>query len=99
MVFNQTFSGTTFQNYTPPNDGPYQVQIWDGAVALQCRMYLPTLELELKKNNRGLVVFPNPAKDNLNISYTSVIQSIKVVDAIGKILYSQNAIQMQLQFN
>ena len=54
-----------------------------------------------EKNNRGLVVFPNPAKDNLNISYTSVIQSIKVVDAIGKILYSQkcnsNAITIQLK--
>lgn len=101
--FNQTLvTGATFQNYTPPNDGPYQVQIWDsaGCTAMSNVFTYVGIGVE-EKNNRGLVVFPNPAKDNLNISYTSVIQSIKVVDAIGKILYSQkcnsNAITIQLK--
>ena len=35
-----------------------------------------------------MVIYPNPAYDFINIEYISTITSVRIMDAIGEIVYS-----------
>jgi hypothetical protein len=87
--YNQSvISGAIFQNYTPLNDGPYQVQIWDSAGCTAISNSFSHVGIGIQENNNsGLIVYPNPANSYLNIRNISPIHSINVLDAFGKSLF------------
>ncbi|MBC7721649.1 MAG: T9SS type A sorting domain-containing protein [Pedobacter sp.] len=43
-------------------------------------------------SSKGLVVYPNPAKDNITIHATSALKNIEIVDATGKHFFTQSGI-------
>ncbi len=53
------------------------------------KAFSQTKKIELKNNLENFSIYPNPAKSFININSTLQIQSIKIVDAVGRIVLHQ----------
>lgn len=88
---NTLISGATGQNHTATQDGNYHVIVTD---ANGCSNSSGTVTVtgvsvdQLENATKNILVFPNPAKNKVNISATDVIQHISLADITGREVYT-----------
>ena len=89
-IYNQIWiSGAISQTYAPINNGTYRVLVTDNNGCIAVSDPYVFFSVGVTKNSiNNLVIYPNPAYDFINIEYISTITSVRIMDAIGEIVYS-----------
>ena len=54
-------------------------------------VYIWPESVEENTDKGNIIVFPNPARDEVNISSTTAIESIRITNYMGQIVYTNNA--------
>ena len=65
------------------------VAVATSACSTEVGDYLETLSTNSFPENNSLTIFPNPAKNLLQIKWDSEIEEIRIIDSLGKILLVQ----------
>ena len=73
--------------YANDTFGTFQVSAWNTA--------LPSTAFEKNELN----YFPNPASDNMNVSYVQAIQQVTIYSVLGETLFTANFDANQVQFS
>lgn len=75
-------AGTTYYAENAAEDTCPTKQVTAERLAVTVELLLRTNEFNLA----NLLVYPNPAKDNLNISYSNKLNQIEIYNAVGQII-------------
>ncbi len=98
---NTPMSGATAQSFTPSISGNYAVIISIGncSVTSNCtNVNISNTGINEDKKS-AIAVYPNPAKDMVVIDGLTANSKIVIIDAIGKIVFSEQNNTTQLQIN
>lgn len=87
---NQLVSGETSQNFAPFNQGNYALVVTDndGACIDTSSCYFINAGAAIRENNSGLIkVYPNPAKEYIQIQSNKAVQQNALINVFGQIVY------------
>jgi hypothetical protein len=98
---NTPISGATAQSFTPTVSGNYAVIISIGncSVTSNCINVNVTNTGINEEKNSVIAVYPNPARDMVKIEGLSINSRIEIIDALGKVVFSEQNNTTQLQIN
>ena len=92
---NTPIAGATNQSLIVTTNGSYAVVVTKGSCPAQTSACIVVADMSLYDLNSeiGVVVSPNPTSDFVKIQYTDLNElSIEVLDAQGKVVYSQTSV-------
>lgn len=87
---NQLVSGETSQNFAPFNQGNYALVVTDndGACIDTSSCYFINAGAGIRENNPDLIkVYPNPAKEYIQIQSNKAVQQNALINVFGQIVY------------
>jgi ligand-binding sensor domain-containing protein len=90
-------TGFTYTQYTTTNSGlpddfinciniDDSGRVWIGTAVAGLACYSTLTGLENKEAQNILAVYPNPARDFINVSYTEALSSVSIVSVEGKVV-------------
>jgi len=90
----------TGQSYTATSNGSYAVEITIGNCTdtSEC-VNITSTDINFKSNTDNLVIYPNPANDNITIESSTNINLIMIIDIHGRIVYKQNINDIKTNIN
>ncbi len=59
--------------------------------------YLETLSTDSFSKNSAFTIFPNPAKNLVQIKSDSEIEQVRIIDALGKVILAQNNTEINVE--
>lgn len=102
LACNSNFTGTITENLTGLVAGnTYYVQVWSNASeqgTFIINLSDPSLSSSSFDNN-AFRAYPNPVKDILNLSYTSEISNVQVVNMLGQVVLDKKMNATEGQIN
>ncbi|MCW1148287.1 T9SS type A sorting domain-containing protein [Flavobacterium lacisediminis] len=102
LACNSNFTGTITENLTGLVAGnTYYVQVWSNASeqgTFIINLSDPSLSSSSFDNN-AFTAYPNPVKDILNLSYTSEISNVQVVNMLGQVVLDRKMNATEGQIN
>lgn len=92
-------ASATSQQYSPTVNGIYSVQVTNsyGCDAMSAPYTYLTVETNQVKEPESIVVYPNPASDELFIKINHTIDVLSVYDMQGSLMYEQRQPEQVLQ--
>lgn len=100
---NQPIANANEANYTPTENGLYAAIVSNNAVCSDTSNCLAVTNVGISEMDQNTItIYPNPAKDQLNISSTLMINQIQVCDLSGRILLNEmvsNQFQSTINLN
>lgn len=89
---NENFApldGQTNQSFTPGRNGSYAVEVtWQGCTATSDCIDITTVGLGPGLSQQELLIYPNPARDELTIE-ADLIRQVTIFNHIGQVVYDQ----------
>lgn len=101
--FNGEFiEGADSKEYVPTSTGVYTLQVSkDGCTAEVSREFTVEAVTDLSKSfENGIIIYPNPALDKVNISSESeFLERIDLINSKGQIIYSEEDKTLKFELN
>lgn len=92
---NSSTPVNNFVNFTPATSGVYYFGFNAYSIADQFYLFVDNIVVDVALSNSdfdnsNFLAYPNPVRDILNISYTTEISSVRVINMIGQEVISKN---------